>query len=103
MSLLSTTYGNDREFNDIVWDELHNDGALIMQVGNDISNICSGVRCGTVTDITMALKYKLQQYADTLHSMKCTRMWYEINGQSVFIDIQLPHNAKNFRMVIKLT
>ena len=42
MSLLSTTYGNDREFDDIVWDELHSDGALIMQVGNDISNICSG-------------------------------------------------------------
>ena len=103
MSLLSTTYDNDREFDDIVWDELHSGGALIIQVGNDISNICSGVKCGTVADITMALEYKLQRYADILYSMKCTHMLYEINGQSMFIDIQLPHNAKNFRMIIKLT
>ena len=103
MSLLSTTYGNDREFDDIVWGELHSDGALIIQVGNDISIICSVVKCSTVANITMALEYKLQRYADILYSMKCTRMLYEINGQSVFIDIQLPHNVKNFRMVIKLT
>ena len=51
----------------------------------------------------MMLKLRLQQYADSLCAIKYVSMMYEFNGQSVFIGIQLPHNVKNFRMVIKLT
>lgn len=101
MSILSTTYGRGHEFDDIVWDELHGEGHLLKQIENDIHEIFSSFKgCVINSQTEMMLKFKLQQYADSLCAIKYVNMMYEINGRFAYIDVKLPQSVKTARLTI---
>lgn len=102
MSLLSSTYGKGREFDDVVWDELHGEGHLLKQIENDIYGIFSSFKGCIINSRTeMMLKFKLQQYADSLCAIKYVNMMYEFNGRFVYIDVRLPRNLKTTRITVE--
>lgn len=102
MSLLSKTYGKGREFDDIVWDELHGEGHLLKQIENDIKEIFASFKGCMIDQRTETmLRLKLQQYADSVYAMRFVSIRYEFNGRFVFIDIKLPQSLKFTRMTVE--
>lgn len=100
MSILSNTYGNGLD--NAVWDELHGEGALLKHIRSDIEQMCAGMIQTSATHATHILACKLQQYANTLYAMKDVRMWYEVNGMTIFIDVQTPQHPDKKRMIIEI-